>query len=80
MPMPATRQSAIDAAPFHAGPSVSDYLSRVRRAGLTWPLPETLDDARLTDVLERIVSGRTKWLHTLLLWKTAASSPALNSG
>ena len=26
--------------------SVSDYLSRARRAGLTWPLPEALDDPR----------------------------------
>ena len=25
--------------------SVSDYLSRARRAGLTWPLPDALDDA-----------------------------------
>src|SRR4051794_1414845 len=27
--------------------SISDYLSRARRAGLTWPLPDTLDDAQL---------------------------------
>ena len=27
--------------------SVSDYLSRARRADLTWPLPDTLDDAQL---------------------------------
>ena len=27
--------------------SVSDYLSRARRAGLTWPLPDGLDDAGL---------------------------------
>jgi transposase len=27
--------------------SVSDYLSRARRAGLTWPLPDALDDAGL---------------------------------
>jgi transposase len=31
--------------------SVSDYLSRARRAGLTWPLPGTLDDARLEALL-----------------------------
>src|SRR3984957_8672057 len=31
--------------------SISDYLSRARRAGLTWPLPETLDDARLEALL-----------------------------
>src|SRR5271170_1884797 len=31
--------------------SVSDYLSRVRRAGLTWPLPDGLDDARLEAML-----------------------------
>jgi transposase len=31
--------------------SVSDYLSRARRAGLTWPLPDTLDDARLEALL-----------------------------
>jgi transposase len=31
--------------------SVSDYLNRVRRAGLTWPLPEALDDARLEALL-----------------------------
>jgi transposase len=27
--------------------SVSDYLNRARRAGLSWPLPDGLDDARL---------------------------------
>ena len=27
--------------------TVSSYLSRARAAGLTWPLPEDLDDARL---------------------------------
>ena len=31
--------------------SVSDYLSRARRAGLAWPLPEALDDARLETLL-----------------------------
>src|SRR6201747_254655 len=31
--------------------SISDYLSRARRAGLTWPLPEALDDARLQALL-----------------------------
>lgn len=31
--------------------SISDYLSRTRRAGLTWPLPEALDDARLEALL-----------------------------
>ena len=31
--------------------SVSDYLSRARRAGLTWPLPDTLDDAQLEALL-----------------------------
>src|SRR5271166_1635505 len=31
--------------------SVSDYLSRARRAGLTWPLPDTLDDAGLEALL-----------------------------
>jgi transposase len=31
--------------------SVSDYLNRGRRAGLTWPLPEALDDARLEALL-----------------------------
>ncbi|HEY2503911.1 MAG TPA: IS21 family transposase [Mycobacterium sp.] len=31
--------------------SVSDYLSRARRAGLTWPLPGALDDARLEALL-----------------------------
>jgi transposase len=31
--------------------SVSDYLNRARRAGLTWPLPEALDDARLEALL-----------------------------
>jgi transposase len=31
--------------------SVSDYLSRARRAGLTWPLPDTLDDAQLETLL-----------------------------
>src|ERR1700710_2665166 len=31
--------------------SISDYLSRARRAGLTWPLPEALDDARLEALL-----------------------------
>ena len=31
--------------------SVSDYLSRARRAGLSWPLPDTLDDARLEALL-----------------------------
>jgi hypothetical protein len=31
--------------------SISDYLSRTRRAGLTWPLPDTLDDAGLEALL-----------------------------
>jgi transposase len=31
--------------------SISDYLSRARRAGLTWPLPDTLDDASLEALL-----------------------------
>jgi transposase len=31
--------------------SVSDYLNRARRAGLTWPLPDTLDDAQLEALL-----------------------------
>jgi transposase len=31
--------------------SVSDYLSRARRAGLTWPLPDEMDDARLETLL-----------------------------
>src|ERR1700722_867560 len=31
--------------------SVSDYLSRARRAGLTWPLPDGLDDAQLEALL-----------------------------
>jgi hypothetical protein len=31
--------------------SVSDYLNQARRAGLTWPLPEALDDARLEALL-----------------------------
>ena len=31
--------------------SVSDYLSRARRARLTWPLPDTLDDAQLETLL-----------------------------
>jgi transposase len=31
--------------------SVSDYLGRARRAGLSWPLPDGLDDARLEALL-----------------------------
>jgi len=31
--------------------SVSEYLNRARRAGLTWPLPDTVDDARLEALL-----------------------------
>jgi hypothetical protein len=31
--------------------SVSDYLIRARRAGLTWPLPDALDDAGLEALL-----------------------------
>lgn len=31
--------------------SVSKYLNRARRAGLTWPLPDELDDARLEALL-----------------------------
>jgi hypothetical protein len=31
--------------------SVSDYLSRARRAGLTWPLPDALEDAGLEALL-----------------------------
>jgi transposase len=31
--------------------SVSDYLCRARRAGLSWPLPDALDDARLEALL-----------------------------
>ena len=31
--------------------AVSGYLSRARAAGITWPLPEDLDDARLEALL-----------------------------
>jgi transposase len=31
--------------------SISDYLSRARRAGLTWPLPDALDDGGLEALL-----------------------------
>jgi transposase len=31
--------------------SVSDYLNRARHAGLSWPLPDTVDDARLEALL-----------------------------
>ena len=31
--------------------SVSEYLNRARRAGLTWPLPDAVDDARLEALL-----------------------------
>ena len=31
--------------------TVSDYLSRARRVGLTWPLPESLDDSQLETLL-----------------------------
>ncbi|HEY4042040.1 MAG TPA: hypothetical protein VGM32_09385, partial [Rhodopila sp.] len=31
--------------------AVSDYLGRARRAGLSWPLPDGLDDARLEALL-----------------------------
>ena len=31
--------------------SVSEYLNRARRAGLSWPLPDALDDARLEALL-----------------------------
>jgi transposase len=31
--------------------SVSEYLNRARRAGLAWPLPDALDDARLEALL-----------------------------
>ena len=31
--------------------AVSEYLSRARRADLTWPLPDDLDDARLEALL-----------------------------
>ena len=31
--------------------SVSDYLARARRAGLSWPLPDELDDAQLEALL-----------------------------
>ena len=31
--------------------AVSDYLKRARRAGLAWPLPDDLDDARLEALL-----------------------------
>ena len=31
--------------------SVSDYLGRARRAGLSWPLPDGLDDAHLEALL-----------------------------
>ena len=37
--------------------SVSDYLNRARRAGLTWPLPEALDDARLEALLFQPTPG-----------------------
>ncbi|MEA2776690.1 MAG: hypothetical protein QOF90_2096, partial [Acetobacteraceae bacterium] len=29
----------------------SEYLNRARRAGLSWPLPDRLDDARLEALL-----------------------------
>jgi transposase len=31
--------------------AVNNYVARARRAGLTWPLPEGLDDARLEQLL-----------------------------
>jgi hypothetical protein len=31
--------------------SVSDYQGRARRAGLSWPLPDALDDVRLEALL-----------------------------
>jgi hypothetical protein len=37
--------------------SVSDYLSRARRAGLAWPLPDGLDDARLEAMLFPLPPG-----------------------
>jgi len=31
--------------------TITDYLRRAERAGLTWPLPEDLDDAKLQSIL-----------------------------
>ena len=57
-------EDAFDAAPTHPNASllpaafalsesqgaVSGYLSRARAAGISWPLPEDLDDAPLGEV------------------------------
>ena len=37
--------------------TVSSYLSRARAAGLAWPLPEDLDEARLEALLFPPLSG-----------------------
>ena len=31
--------------------TISDYLRRAQQAGLTWPLPEDIDDAKLQQIL-----------------------------
>lgn len=38
--------------------TVSDYLTRAAAAGLAWPLPDELDDARLDALLFPVASGR----------------------
>jgi len=38
--------------------TITDYLSRAKRAGLTWPLPPELDDSRLEALL---YPARRRW-------------------
>ena len=37
--------------------TITDYLRRAERAGLTWPLPEDLDDAKLQSILFPSIEG-----------------------
>ena len=37
--------------------TVADYMGRARVAGLTWPLPEGMDEGRLEKLLFPIIKG-----------------------
>lgn len=49
------------AASLNVGQStVSEYLKRTERAGLSWPLPEGMDEAGLERLLFAPTGGRTR--------------------
>ena len=50
--------------------TISDYLRRAQQAGLTWPLPEDMDDTKLQQILfpsREGVCNQGKWTAPLRL-------------